>query len=72
MSCNPIELTYTYIYIHTDNPQVGDQLDRGDDELGLLHLLKDLQNQAKNAGGALHIMIGNHEVCVHVHVRMYV
>ena len=33
--------------------QVGDQLDRGDDELAILALLRKLQRQAKRAGGGL-------------------
>ncbi len=41
--------------------QVGDQLDRGDDELAILALIRKLQLQAKRAGGALHVLYGNHE-----------
>ena len=41
--------------------QVGDQLDRGDNELPVLALLHRLQVQASNAGGAVHILAGNHE-----------
>lgn len=42
--------------------QTGDQLDRGDDEPQILDLLERLQVEAKAAGGALHILNGNHEV----------
>lgn len=41
--------------------QVGDQLDRGDDEEEILLLLEDLADQAHAAGGALYILLGNHE-----------
>ena len=42
--------------------QTGDQLDRGDEERAILHLLDKLQDEAKAAGGALHILNGNHEL----------
>jgi hypothetical protein len=42
-------------------PQVGDILDRGDQEIKLLFLLERLQRQAEAAGGALHVLNGNHE-----------
>jgi hypothetical protein len=42
--------------------QVGDQLDRGDDEREILDLFEDLQVQAAEAGGALYPLLGNHEV----------
>jgi hypothetical protein len=41
--------------------QVGDLLDRGDDELAILALVRKLQVQAKRSGGALHVLYGNHE-----------
>jgi hypothetical protein len=41
--------------------QTGDQLDRGDDEQAILELLERLQAEAKAAGGALHVLNGNHE-----------
>ncbi|KAK9825447.1 hypothetical protein WJX81_001287 [Elliptochloris bilobata] len=41
--------------------QVGDQLDRGDHELEILYFLERLQREAARAGGALHILNGNHE-----------
>ncbi|GBF93820.1 hypothetical protein Rsub_06152 [Raphidocelis subcapitata] len=41
--------------------QVGDILDRGDEELPLLYFLERLQEQAAAAGGALHVLNGNHE-----------
>ena len=41
--------------------QVGDQLDRGDDEREILHWLEDLAIAAKAAGGAVYPMLGNHE-----------
>jgi hypothetical protein len=42
--------------------QTGDQLDRGDDELEILDLLEDLTVQARAAGGAVHVLNGNHEL----------
>jgi hypothetical protein len=42
--------------------QTGDQLDRGDQERAILHLLDRLQDEAEAAGGALHILNGNHEL----------
>ncbi|EKX51166.1 hypothetical protein GUITHDRAFT_161633 [Guillardia theta CCMP2712] len=42
--------------------QVGDQLDRGDDELQILSLLRKLAVQARQHEGALHVLIGNHEI----------
>jgi len=41
--------------------QTGDQLDRGDDEREILELLERLQDEARAAGGALHVLNGNHE-----------
>lgn len=41
--------------------QVGDQLDRGDDEPEILALLDRLEEEAAAAGGALHVLVGNHE-----------
>ena len=42
--------------------QLGDILDRGDDEIGILILLQKLDKEAKKAGGAVYVMNGNHEV----------
>ncbi len=42
--------------------QTGDQLDRGDDEPDILDLLDRLSTEAAAAGGALHVLNGNHEV----------
>ena len=41
--------------------QTGDQLDRGDDESRILEFLKRLKSEAKAAGGAVHVLNGNHE-----------
>ena len=41
--------------------QVGDQLDRGKDEVAILHFLERLRGEARNAGGELIVMNGNHE-----------
>jgi len=42
--------------------QTGDVLDRGDSEHALLDLLVDLEPQARAAGGALVMLLGNHEL----------
>jgi hypothetical protein len=42
--------------------QTGDQLDRGDGERKILDLLERLADEAKAAGGALHVLNGNHEL----------
>ncbi|HHH27997.1 MAG TPA: calcineurin [Polyangiaceae bacterium] len=42
--------------------QTGDVLDRGDDEQAILDLLMSLQAEAKKAGGAVHLLQGNHEL----------
>lgn len=41
--------------------QTGDVLDRGDDELACFRLLATLSRQAKESGGALLLLYGNHE-----------
>ena len=41
--------------------QVGDQLDRGDSEIEILYAFERLQHEAKQAGGAFHVLNGNHE-----------
>jgi hypothetical protein len=42
--------------------QTGDQLDRGDGERAILDLLERLAGEAREKGGALHVLDGNHEV----------
>mmetsp|Transcript_17198 Transcript_17198/g.36922 ORF Transcript_17198/g.36922 Transcript_17198/m.36922 type:complete len:333 (-) Transcript_17198:113-1111(-) len=42
--------------------QLGDILDRGDDEASILDLFRKLKVQAADAGGAVVTMLGNHEV----------
>ena len=42
--------------------QTGDQLDRGDDEFEILDLLDALTVQARDTGGAVHVLNGNHEL----------
>jgi diadenosine tetraphosphatase ApaH/serine/threonine PP2A family protein phosphatase len=42
--------------------QLGDILDRGDDSRKALDLLRRLERPARAAGGALHALVGNHEV----------
>jgi hypothetical protein len=42
--------------------QTGDQLDRGDQERAILDLLDRVGRDAMRAGGALHVLNGNHEL----------
>jgi Calcineurin-like phosphoesterase len=42
--------------------QLGDIVDRGPDSLKALDLLDSLQRDAQRAGGAVHALLGNHEV----------
>jgi len=42
--------------------QLGDILDRGDDEIGILILLQKLEKEARKQGGGVYVMNGNHEV----------
>lgn len=42
--------------------QTGDQLDRGDGERAILDLFERLTDEATKAGGAFHVLNGNHEV----------
>ena len=42
--------------------QLGDILDRGDTEKGCMDLLFKLKRQSREVGGAVHILLGNHEV----------
>jgi hypothetical protein len=42
--------------------QVGDQTDRGDDEREILTWLETLSAEARAAGGAVHLLLGNHEI----------
>ena len=54
-------------WLHAESPwplpslQVGDLLDRGDNEVAILYWLERLQQEAADAGGELHILNGNHE-----------
>jgi hypothetical protein len=41
--------------------QLGDVLDRGDSEIATVLLLRELDRQARRAGGAVHMLNGNHE-----------
>lgn len=42
--------------------QLGDALDRGDEEEAVFRLLEELSVQASSAGGAVHLLNGNHEM----------
>ncbi|CAI7786307.1 unnamed protein product [Closterium sp. NIES-53] len=41
--------------------QVGDLLDRGGQELAVVYLFEKLRREARQAGGAVHVLLGNHE-----------
>lgn len=43
---------------------LGDMLDRGERQIEVLWLLYELERQAARAGGAVHVLIGNHEAMV--------
>ena len=45
----------------TNVVQIGDILDRGDEERGCMDRLFELKQQAAAAGGAVHVLMGNHE-----------
>uniref|UniRef100_A0A061RBG8 Shewenella-like protein phosphatase 2 n=1 Tax=Tetraselmis sp. GSL018 TaxID=582737 RepID=A0A061RBG8_9CHLO len=47
---------------HTVLVQVGDTLDRGDNEIALNFFLERLEREAFLAGGALYVLNGNHEI----------
>ncbi len=42
--------------------QTGDVLDRGSDSRQALDLIRRLEGEAQRAGGAVHLLVGNHEV----------
>ncbi|MCU1684461.1 MAG: serine/threonine protein phosphatase [Amycolatopsis sp.] len=41
---------------------LGDFVDRGPDGIGVIDLVMQLQEQASEAGGAVHTLLGNHEI----------
>jgi hypothetical protein len=47
---------------HAHLVQTGDVVDRGPDSRRALDLLRQLEGEASKAGGAVHALIGNHEV----------
>ena len=51
--------------------QIGDVLDRGDEELQLLRLLRTLKTEAAAAGGAVITLLGNHEVLNAMGISVY-
>eukprot|EP00301_Raphidiophrys_heterophryoidea_P010606 c15788_g1_i1.p1 GENE.c15788_g1_i1~~c15788_g1_i1.p1 ORF type:complete len:393 (-),score=95.20 c15788_g1_i1:51-1187(-) len=53
--------THRWIGKNTMCIQVGDLLDRGEDEIQVLYFIERLKHEARQAGGALHVINGNHE-----------
>lgn len=57
---------------HAHLVQTGDLLDRGPDSRKVVELLMALEGQARRAGGAVHVLLGNHEVMNLVGDLLYV
>lgn len=57
-----IDLDANWVGDDTVVVQVGDVFDRGDHERAILHYLDDLHEQAGRVGGAVHRLLGNHEI----------
>lgn len=51
---------------------VGDLVDRGKNDRGVVDLVMRLQNESRSAGGQVHALLGNHDVMVLVHDMRYV
>lgn len=51
---------------------LGDLLDRGPDSRRVMDLIMKLQSQARHSGGAVHLVLGNHEVMALTGDRRYV
>jgi hypothetical protein len=51
---------------------VGDLVDRGKNDRGVVELVMRLQNESSSAGGYVHALLGNHDVMVLVHDLRYV
>lgn len=51
---------------------VGDLVDRGKNDRGVVELVMRLQNEASSAGGQVHALLGNHDVMVLVRDLRYV
>ncbi|MBI4419945.1 MAG: metallophosphoesterase [Gemmatimonadetes bacterium] len=50
---------------------VGDMFDRGSDATRVLWLIYQLEREARDAGGAVHLVLGNHEIMTFVGDRRY-
>ena len=58
---NLVDDTGTWIGGTAVAVQVGDILDRGDNEVQIFYWFDNIRRQAARAGGALHVLLGNHE-----------
>ena len=67
-----IDLTDRWTGGETVAVQVGDILDRGDQEIEIFYFLERLQREAAAVGGALHVLNGNHETMNVAHHFRYV
>ncbi|MCB1699382.1 MAG: metallophosphoesterase [Pseudomonadales bacterium] len=59
-----VDTELNWIGGNTHLVSLGDLLDRGPDSRKVVELLMKLQRQAAQAGGAVHLVLGNHEVMV--------
>ncbi|KAH6560938.1 hypothetical protein BASA60_000160 [Batrachochytrium salamandrivorans] len=59
---NIIDVNFNWIAGNTIVVQTGDVTDRGDDTIALYALLRNLADQAKEHGGRLIQLLGNHEI----------
>ena len=61
---NVINENYEWSYGKNGLMIIGDVFDRGDDVLPIFWLMYKLQQEASEAGGAVHFLLGNHEPMV--------
>lgn len=64
MANNVIDENYAWSFGENGLVIIGDIFDRGDDVLPIFWLTYKLQHEARDAGGAVHFLLGNHESMV--------